>query len=225
MKRYLFAGCAVLALAACSRPAQPVAETSASASSAPAPSIDKIPAGDYHSDPMHSSLVFSVNHLGYSHYTAKFTRFGAQLKLDPAHPETASLNAQIDPMSLELNAPPAGFHDEMTGKGFFDVAQFPKATFASTRVEVTGANTAKVTGDLTLHGVTKPVTMDVTFNGGYPGMAVLDPQARIGFSAHGVLKRSDFGMSAGIPAPGTTMGVGDEVDFRIETEMLGPPLA
>lgn len=223
MKRFLLTTCALMALVACSKPAPPAAETSASASSSSTPSIDKIPAGDYHTDPMHSSLVFTVNHLGYSHYTAKFVKFAAQLKLDPAHPELASLTAEIDPLSLELNAPPAGFHDELMGKGFFEAAQFPKATFASTKVELTGANTAKVTGDFTLHGVTKPVTMDVTFNGGYPGMS-MDPQARIGFSAHGVLKRSDFGISAGIPAPGTNMGVGDEVDFRVETEMLGPPL-
>ena len=224
MKKILLAGCAVIALAACSRPVQPVSDTSASASSAPVPSIDKIPAGDYKTDPMHSNLTFTVRHMGFSNYTASFRRFDARLKLDPAQPEASSLSVEIDPNSLELNAPPAGFHDEMTGKGFFDVGRFPKATFVSTRVEKTGANTAKVTGDFTLHGVTKPVVIDVTFNGGYPGMAGYDPQARIGFSGHGTLKRSDFGISAGIPAPGTNMGVGDEVSFRIETEMLGPPL-
>ena len=65
-----------------------------------------------------------------------------------------------------------------------------------------------------------PVVL-TTFNGGYPGMA-MDPHARVGFSAHGSLRRSEFGMGYGVPAPGTTMGVGDQVDFQIETELTGP---
>lgn len=223
MKSLIVASCVVLGLTACSKPETPTATKSVGAPIS-SPSVDEIPAGDYRTDPMHSSLVFRVNHLGYSHYTARFSRFDARLKLDPAHPETASVTAEIDPQSLELNAPPAGFHDELMGKGWFEAAQFPKATFRSTAVEMTGPATAKVTGDFTLHGVTKPVTLEVTFNGGYAGMAGLDPQARIGFSAHGTLKRSDFGMGLGIPAPGTNMGVGDDVDFSLETEMLGPPL-
>lgn len=203
------------------------ADTSAPASapaSAAAPSVADIPAGDYRTDPAHTSLSFSVNHLSYSHYTARFTDIDARLKLDPAHPETAALTVAIDPKSLDLNNPPKGFHDELMGKMFFDAASFPKITFTSTRIAMTGADTANVTGDLTLHGVTQPVTLAVTFNGGYPGLAGLDPNARIGFSAKGTLRRSQFGMGYGIPAPGTTMGVGDDVDFTIETEMTGPAL-
>jgi polyisoprenoid-binding protein YceI len=121
-------------------------------------------------------------------------------------------------MSLELNAPPAGFHDQMMGKSFFDAAKFPAITFKSTKVAVTGKNSAKVTGDFTLHGVTKPVTLDVTFNGGYPPGAMDPGGARVGFSAHGVVKRSAFGMGYGVPAAGSTMGVGDDVEVMIETE-------
>jgi polyisoprenoid-binding protein YceI len=83
-------------------------------------------------------------------------------------------------------------------------------------VEPTGANTAKVTGDFTLHGVTRPVTLDVTYNGGWTANAF--DGNRIGFSAHGVLKRSAFGMSGGLPPPGANMGVGDDVEVMIETE-------
>ena len=89
---------------------------------------------------------------------------------------------------------------------------------------MTGPATADVTGDLTLKGVTKPVTLHATFNGGYEGHPQ-DPHARIGFSAHGVLKRSDFGITLGIPAPGTTMGVFDDVEFAIDAEFSGPALA
>ncbi len=229
MKRLLIT-CTALSLCALNlacTPAQKIEQKTAepaSSSTAPAPSAASIPAGDYKTDPAHTSLTFSVSHMSFSHFTARFTDIDARLRLDPAHPEAAVLSVIIDPKSLDPNNPPKGFHDELMGKSFFNAAAFPKITFASTRIDMTGASTANVTGNLTLHGVTHPVTLAVTFNGGYPGLAGLDPNARIGFSARGTLKRSLFGMGNGIPAPGTTMGVGDEVDFTIETEMTGPAL-
>jgi polyisoprenoid-binding protein YceI len=97
-------------------------------------------------------------------------------------------------------------------------------TFKSTKVELTGANTARITGDLAMRGVTLPVTLDATFNGGYAGHPY-DPNARVGFSARGSLQRSAFGVKEGVPPPGSTMGVGDNVEIIIETEFNGPPLA
>ena len=179
------------------------------------------PAGTYSLDPAHASLLFKVNHLGFSNYTARFSHFDAKLALNPLHPEKSSVTATIDPRSLELNAPPAGFLDELMGAQFFDAAKFPVISFKSTKVVLTGADTADVTGDLTLHGVTKAVVLHIKFNGGYPGMQ-MDPHARVGFSAHGGLKRSDFGMGFGVPAPGTNFGVGDPVNFEIEAEFSGP---
>ncbi len=226
MKRLLIT-CAALSLCACTpdqKTEQKPSESASLVASVAAPSAANIPGGDYKTDPAHTSLTFTVNHMSYSHYTARFGSIDAGLKLDPAHPETAGLSVTIDPQSLELNAPPKGFHDELMSKMFFDAAAFPKITYTSTKIELTGVNTATVTGDLTLHGVTRPVTMKVTFNGGYAGLAGYDPNARVGFSAAGSLKRSDFGISYGIPAAGTTMGVSDEVDFTIETEMTGPAL-
>jgi polyisoprenoid-binding protein YceI len=157
-----------------------------------------------------------VSHLGFSRYTARFGTVGGKLRFDPAHPTAMSVVATIDPKSLQLNTPPAGFHDQLMGKSWFDAADFPAITFKSTRVAVTGANTAKVTGNLALHGVTKPVTLDVTYNGGWPANAM--DGDRIGFSAHGAIKRSAFGMGFGVPAPGSTIGVGDDVEVMIETE-------
>lgn len=95
-------------------------------------------------------------------------------------------------------------------------------TFRSTKVELTSPNTARVTGELNLHGITLPVSWDATFNGGYAANPYDPKGARIGFSAHGALKRSAFGMGFGIPAPGTTMGVSDDVDFTIEAEFNRP---
>ena len=214
---------ALAGLAACAPPAGKTAEAPA-APAAEKPAAPQVPAGDYRLDKAHASLTFTVNHLGFSHYTARFTDFDAKLKFDPANPAAATLEASIDPRSLDLPAPPAGFKAELTGPSWLDAAKYPAITFRSTKVEVTGANTAKITGDFSLHGVTKPVVLEATFTGGYAGQP-MDPHARIGFSAHGTFKRSEFGIGYGVPAPGTTMGVSDAVEVTIETEFSGPPLA
>jgi polyisoprenoid-binding protein YceI len=220
MKRLLLLSCA-LVLAACSpRPAAPPASASASARA----DITGIPAGDYSLDPEHASLTFHINHMGFSHYTARFAKFDAHMRLDPEHPETASLTATVDPQSLQLNAPPAGFHNDLMSKTWFDAKAYPQVTFSSTKVVRTGANTADITGDLTLRGISRPVVLHATYNGGYPGLAVYDPHARIGFSATGTLNRSDFGMDFGILPPNSHLGVSDAVDIDIEAEFTGPAM-
>ena len=117
---------------------------------------------------------------------------------------------------MTLPAPPAGFHDTLTGKDWLDAARCPQITFKSTKIARTGPDTADVTGDLTLHCVTRPVTLQAKFNGGYPPNAY--DGARLGFSGKTSFRRSDFGLASGIPAPGTNMGVGDKLDVTIETE-------
>jgi polyisoprenoid-binding protein YceI len=184
-----------------------------------------VPAGDYTLDKSHASLVFRVSHMGFSHYTAQFKTFDARLKFDPAKPEASSVEATIDPLSLALPTPPKGFLQELLGNKWLDAGAFPQMTFRSTRVEVLGDNKARITGDLTLHGITKPVTLEAQFNGGYKGIPNMDPNARIGFSAHGVLDRSEFGIAYGIPEKGSNMGVSDEVEFIIEAEFKGPKMA
>jgi len=224
MKRLVFAAALGGVLAACSPTPQQqttAPATEAAAPAAAAPSIEGLPAGAYTLDKTHSTLMFRVNHLGFSEYTAQFTTFDAQLQLDPANPSAATLNVTVDPRSLSLPAPPAGFRNELLGAQWLNASAQPQWTFRSTRVETTGANTARITGDFSMRGVTRPVTLEATFNGGYAGHP-MDPNARIGFSAHGTLKRSEFGVTVGIPAPGTTMGVGDDVEILIETEWSGP---
>jgi len=88
-----------------------------------------------------------------------------------------------------------------------------------------GARSIEVSVTLMLHGVTRPIVLSATYNGGYAGLPNMDPKSRVGFSANGSFKRSDFGITFGVPAPGTTMGVGDLIDFAIEAEFTGPPLA
>ena len=133
------------------------------------------------------------------------------------------LRAREAELKIDFDRPLEGFLAELIGPQWLNAGTYPSITFRSTKIEVTGPDTGKVTGDLTLHGVTKPVTLDVTYNGGYAGHP-MDPHARVGFSAKGMFKRSDFGIAYGVPAPGTTMGVSDEVEVQIEAEFTGPPL-
>ena len=182
------------------------------------------PAGTYTTDPAHTRLWFIVDHLGFSRYMALFTSVEATLQFDPEHPEAMSVKAVVDLTSLETHNPATdyNFNEIVSGEDLLNAPAHPEATFVSTRVEVTGEKTAKVTGDLTLNGVTKPVTFAATYNGGW-GHMPLDPGgARAGFSLETMIKRSDFGISFGIPEPGSTMGVSDEVQIFVETEMSNP---
>ena len=183
-----------------------------------------VPAGDYVLDKSHSTLVFRVSHLGFSWYTASFADFDVDLAYDPAHPRQADLRVEVDVRSLQLPSPPPGFRDTLLGPVWFDAEAHPRMTFRSTSIEAGEDGALSVTGDLALKGKTRPVTLAVMFNGGYRGMADLDPQARAGFSARGTVRRSDFGMALGVPPEGSSFGVGDAVELVIETELTGPPL-
>jgi polyisoprenoid-binding protein YceI len=189
------------------------------------PPMSAPPAGQYQLDKSHASLQLRVSHLGFSTYTTRFSRFDAELTFDPNNIPASKVVATIDAASLELEAAPQICLDIVTGPKFLEVAKFSKIVFRSDKIRMTGAKSMVITGTLDLHGVTRPVVLTGTYNGGYPGMPKMDPQARVGFSAHGAFKRSDFGMTYGVPAPGTTMGVGDLIDFSIEAEFTGPPLA
>lgn len=231
MNRLLMIG-VLAALAACS-PKQDAAQAPTSEVKEPAPvaapaeaPVD-VPAGAYTIDPAHTSILFRVNHLGFSNYTARFKKATANLQFDPNNLAASTVTVNVDAKSLETDFPdPAkvDFNAELLGEGWLNGAKFPEITFRSTSVEPTGARTMRINGDLTLRGVTRPIVLEARFNGGYRGHP-MDPNARIGFSATGVFKRSDFGITYGIPAPGTTMGVSDEVNVIVEAEFSGPPMA
>jgi len=207
--------------AASTAAAEPAGEPSRTAALAP-----DVPAGDYKMDPAHSRLIFRLSHMGFSHYTARFLRFDAKLQFDPRNLAATQLTATVDPRSIETDYPDPkyNFNEELAGEHFLDAAQFPEITFRTTQVEDLGNQALRVHGELTLHGVTKPIVLDATYNGGYSGHP-MDPQARVGFSAQGTLRRSDFGIAGGIPQVGSNMGVGDQVAIVIESEFNGPPKA
>lgn len=219
MTRHTTAAPTVARIAALAALLLPLATPSARAA-------DTVPAGRYTLDRSHASLLFSVDHLGFSHYTARFRRFDATLQFDPAKLAAARVEVTVDATSIETDYPdPAklDFNAQLQGADWLDAKAHPTLTYRSRRVVPSGDGKFRIEGELTLRGITRPVVLEARYNGGYAGHP-MDPHARIGFSATGRLRRSEFGMSYGIPAPGTTMGVGDEVDLRIECEFSGPPL-
>ncbi|MDY6947164.1 MAG: YceI family protein [Pseudomonadota bacterium] len=228
MNRWLVLGM-LATLAGCAPKQQAAKESTAPAPAAATPAEEPVdvPAGAYSIDPYHTSITFRVDHLGFSNYTARFKKATAQLQFDPNDLAASSVTVVVDARSLEtdlVDPKVVDFNAQLLGADWLDGAKYPQITFRSVSVEPTGARTMRINGELTLRGVTRPMVLDAKFNGGYRGHP-MDPNARIGFSATGVLKRSEFGISAGIPAPGTKMGVSDEVSVIVETEMSGPPMA
>jgi polyisoprenoid-binding protein YceI len=176
---------------------------------------DQVPAGSYALDPTHASLTWKVMHLGLANYTARFTKFDAQLEYDPAQPENSRLSVSVDPMSIRTDYPNKSekdFDTELgTSEKWFNAGKFPHIKFVSNKIERTGDKTGKVHGTLTLLGVSKPLTLDVTFNGAYTKKPFAEVPA-LGFSGHAVLKRSHWGLNTYVPM------VGDEVELLIEVE-------
>jgi polyisoprenoid-binding protein YceI len=191
-------------------------------SQVPAASTAPVPAGAYTLDKSHASLVFRVDHLGFSKFTGRFTRYDASLQFDPSKLAASRVTVTIDPRSIHSDNAPEGFLDALAGSDWLNAAAFPEMKFVSQRVETTSANHFRVHGDLTIHGVSKPMVLEASYNGGYASHP-FDPQARVGFSATGTFKRSDFGVAYGVPAPGSTFGVADEVSVVLEAEFTGPP--
>jgi len=162
----------------------------------------------YTYDPAHTQIMFSVSHLGFSFSHGMFTKFSGGFTFDPVAPEASAADMTIDVASIDMNS--KEWENHLRSKDFFNVEKFPTMTFKTTRVEKTGEKTANVTGDFTLLGVTKPVTLSVTFNGA--GQHPMNKNMVAGFSAAGKIKRSDFGMTYALP------NVGDEVNLMIQVE-------
>jgi len=166
----------------------------------------------YSYDPLHTQVLFSVNHMGFTNSHGRFNKFTGSFTLDEKAPEAATANITIDTNSLDMAS---DVWNEHVKEKFLEPAKFPTITFKSTSVKRTGEKTALLTGLLTLHGVTKPVTLNVTLNkiGPHP---MLQTQEDAGFTLTGTIKRSDFGITAFIPL------VSDEVALDIEVDGQHP---
>jgi polyisoprenoid-binding protein YceI len=170
-----------------------------------------LPAGHYVLDKTHASVVAKIKHMGFSNYQFRFTKVDASFDYDPKAPEAAKISVTIDPGSVDTatgaDAFGLKFNKELAGDGWLEANKFPTATFVSTKVEPA---TGKVYGDFTLHGVTKPIVLDVTFNG--VGSGFVPGSVKTGFSASTTIKRSEFGVTKYVPL------VGDDVQLNIEVE-------
>jgi polyisoprenoid-binding protein YceI len=176
------------------------------------PVESQVSVGHYRMDPHHWSVTFDVEHLGYARFVMRFDRVNAQLDWREGGMEQASVEATIDAASVDTNVP--ALDKLVKGKDMLDVARYPQIRFVSTRFERTGNARGTLTGDLTIHGVTRPVTLDVTFNGTAPNP--LTKQPTLGFSARGHFSRAQFGLATWYPA------VGDDIGLRIEAEFTKP---
>lgn len=163
---------------------------------------------NYTFDKSHTSIEFHINHLGFSNFQGEFQDFDGTLVFDEAAPTNSSVDVTIDVNSVDTDVAKLDAH--LKSADFFNAEKFPSMSFKSKSITITGDKTGKITGDFTLMGVTKELTLDVTLNKSAPHPMMKIPA--VGFSATGVIKRSDFGMSTYVPA------VADDVYIRIETE-------
>ena len=171
----------------------------------------EVQAGTYKLDSDHGKITWSVNHLGFSTYVGQFVNVQAQLVLDPANPSASTLTATIPLTDVDSNSD--GLDAHLQTADFFDTANHPVATFVSRSVTVDAEDPSEavVVGDLTLRGVTRPVTMEVEFNQAGPSMG---GAYRAGFDGEATIRRSDFGIDFALPV------LGDEVELHLEGEFI-----
>lgn len=161
----------------------------------------------YTLEPTHSYILWHVNHFGFSNLSGKWMAQGT-LNLDEANPQNSVVNVTINMADLVTGIPKLDEH--LKSPDFFDVKKFPTATFVSNKIDVINKNTAKVHGMLTVHGVAKPVTLNMTLNKIAPNP--MTHKKSVGLTGTTLLKRSDFDVSAHVP------NVGDAVEIEIEVE-------
>lgn len=164
------------------------------------------PAGVYKEDPNHTSVIANISHLGLSHFAMRFSKVEGTYTYDPAHPDATRVEVSIDPASVLTGVPM--LNQELAGDKFMNTAKYAKITFVSTAIHRTGPDTGVMDGDLTLMGVTRPVSLNVTYNGEANAMGA----TKMGFSANTTIRRSEFGFNTMLPM------LGDEVTIHIETE-------
>ena len=167
-------------------------------------------------DPAHSAAHFSVRHLMISNVRGEFTKLSGSAVIDPVNSEKSTVEVTIDAASINTREPQRDEH--LRSPEFFDVAKYPTLTFRSKRVQAHGADEFKLTGDLTIHGVTKEVSFDVEG----PTPSVKDPwgNIRAGITASAKINRKDFGVAWNAFTEAGGLVVGDEVKITIEAELI-----
>ena len=192
---------------------------------APGPGVGEAPAGKYLLDRTHGSLIWRISHFGLSNYTGRFTRFDAQVDFNPADLSKCSARAVIDVASIETDygqqATDRDFNAELRTEKYFNVPKFREATWRSTSVQVIEGNRLRIPGELSLMGVTAPITLDATLNATFRSRPATKLPT-IGFSARGTIDRRVFGLLAPPPPSTPTGGVSAMVEIIIEAEFMLP---
>jgi polyisoprenoid-binding protein YceI len=183
------------------------------AQGAPATLPAVVQAGNYGIEPVHTRILFAVSHMGFSTWYGEFSGASGTLALDPAR--IGSSQVDITVPAASLNSSNATLDAELKGDKWFDVARFDTIRFHSTHVARTGENTADIAGDLTLHGVTRPVTLKAKFNAA--GANPLSKAYTVGFEVAGDIKRSNFGVATYVPL------IGDDVHLMISAAFEKKP--
>lgn len=165
-------------------------------------------AAEYQIDPTHTHILFMVDHLGFAKMIGLFNDFSGTISFDPNNIDASAVRVTIRTASLDTQN--AQRNKDLMGADWFNVAEFPTMTFVGKKYIRKDDRSGTVIGDLTLLGVTRPVSLEVTLN--KMGVNPLDKRPEVGFSAHGVIRRSDFGMKTFLPA------IGDEVTILLEVE-------
>ncbi|PNP98197.1 YceI family protein [Sphingobium sp. SA916] len=201
MRKYLIPAAALVALAGGSAviaqqmPPAPGAKDAA-----------RVTGGTYTIDPGHTQILFAYDHMGFTNNLGVISEATGTLTLDPKNPSAAKVSVEVPVTNLKTGI--AKLDEHLMKPEFFDSAKFPKATFVSTGVKAQG-NEAEITGNLTIKGITKPVTLDTEFYGAGKAPAMMGGKENAGFVATTTIKRSDFGMGYGVPM------VGDAVELKI----------
>lgn len=164
----------------------------------------RVTGGSYTIDPGHTQIVFAYDHMGFSNNLGIISESTGTLTLDPKNPAAAKVSVEVPVTNLKTGV--AKLDEHLMKPEFFDSAKFPKATFVSTGVKVDGTG-AEITGNLTIKGITKPVTLDTQFYGAGKAPAMMGGKENVGFVATGTVKRSDFNMGYGVPMVGDTIGL------------------
>ena len=165
----------------------------------------KVQEGAYTVEPLHTRVLFAVSHMGFTTWYGEFTQVSGSLTLTPKSVADSTFEIHIPTNTISTSN--AKLDGELKSPQWLDTEKYTEIVFKAKEIERAGESSAKVTGDLTLHGVTKPVTLDVTFNGA--GTNPLDKKYTVGFEASGAIKRSDFGVNSYIPL------IGDDVRLII----------
>ena len=179
--------------------------TAAQAASDPTHDLAQVQGGHFIIEPNHTQVTFGISHMGFTTYFGRFTDAAGTLDLEPAKVAASKLDVTVP--TATINTTSDKLNEELRSAQWFDADKYPTITFHATKVVRTGPTEARIEGELTLHGVTKPVTLVAHFNGA--GTNPLDKAYTVGFQATGKIKRSDFGISTYLPL------IGDEVDLTL----------